>query len=153
MFNKKYIMTPDAKPLYAMVKCCGPQMGPLRKPTPVPLDIIKDILMQVNAPTIYEVIPLNNQLTKYSTPVRLTLDNYRTSYDEILAPKVAKELSEEDMNQNVYEINPTDRSPIQTDSLPKIEEIQSESPSDTIRSEYTEEEMEILRQMEEDENA
>lgn len=152
MFNKKYIMTPDAKPLYAMVKCCGPQMGPLKKPTPTPLEVIKDILMQANAPEIYEVIPQNNQLTKYSTPVRLTLDNYKTPYDEILAPIVAKDSSKADKDRDVYEIVSKGTSQNKADLKSRTEEKLTEHADHMTDDSYTEEEMELLRQMEEEEN-
>lgn len=105
--KKKYIITRDAKPMYAMATCCGPQMGPLFTPTPTSDEIIKDILMQKDGPVLYEVIPENPQLTKYSRPVKLTLENYKLPYNEILGPILAAESAKKDVETLEPEVPPT----------------------------------------------
>lgn len=80
--TRKYIIIPEYKPLYAMAKCFGPTHGPLNKPTPVPVDIIKLLLMQDRAPVIFEVVPQANGV--YSDPVQLYIDNYNLPYDALV---------------------------------------------------------------------
>lgn len=79
---RKYIIIPEYVPLYAMQKCYGPTHGPLTQPCPTPVDIIGQLLKQTgtNKMTIYEVIKETNG---FSTPVHLTLENYRLPYAEI----------------------------------------------------------------------
>lgn len=79
---RKYIIIPEYVPLYAMQKCYGPTHGPLTQPCPTPVDIIGQLLKQTGTSkmTIYEVI---KEANGFSTPVHLTLENYRLPYAEI----------------------------------------------------------------------
>ena len=82
----KYITIPEMRPLWAMNRCYGPTHGPLNEPTPTPIPIIGELLRQTGkeALTINEVIPTGNvKGAKWSSPVRLTLDNYTLPYDVI----------------------------------------------------------------------
>lgn len=89
--DSKWIITKDYLPLYAMRKCFGPDKGPLRKPTIAPIWAIKDILSQKPAPELFEVKPENVQLTRFTRPVKLTLENYTRAYDDLLAEVIAEE--------------------------------------------------------------
>jgi hypothetical protein len=89
--EKKYVLIPETKPLFAMARVFGPKMGPLSKPTPVLIDVIGDLLRQTgkNALTIYEVIPVvtdkkTGQIKQFSDPVKLTLGNYQLKYEQIV---------------------------------------------------------------------
>ena len=105
--DSKWIITKDHLPLYAMRKCFGPDKGPLRKPTIAPIWVIKDILSQHPAPELFEVKPENVQLTRFTRPVKLTLDNYAKPYDELLAEIVA----EESKGSNIVNIIPPEKVP------------------------------------------
>lgn len=80
---RKYILIPEYAPLWAMQQCFGPPNGPLKQPTLTPVDIIGHLLKQTGREkiTIYEVIKTT---TGFSDPIRLTLDNYKLSYEEIV---------------------------------------------------------------------
>lgn len=83
--KKKYIKIPKYGPLYAMVKCNGPTTAPIKTPIAVPLDIIGELLSQrFNTPEIYEVVPIDVGHGKFTDPVRLTLENYRKPYAELI---------------------------------------------------------------------
>ena len=83
--RKKYIKIPKYAPLYAMVKCNGPTAAPIKTPIAVPIDIIGELLAQrFNTPEIYEVVPIDIGHGKFTTPVRLTLENYQKSYGELI---------------------------------------------------------------------
>lgn len=83
---RKYILIPEYRPLWAMRKCFGPTHGPLTKPCPTPLDIIRELLLQTGREelTIMEVVKEGD---KFSEPVRLTIDNYMLPYEEIRGGK------------------------------------------------------------------
>ena len=84
--DKKFIIIPKYAPLYAMIKCCGPTQAPIKSPIAVPIEIIGELLSQrSHAPEIFEVLPIDLGHRKYTDPVKLTLTNYRKSYQEILA--------------------------------------------------------------------
>ena len=84
---RKIIQIPEFIPLWAMKRCWGPTHGPLA-PTPVPIDVIGELLKQgaPNTPTIYEVKP-NPKGRGFMNPVRLTLKNYTLPYDDIVGGK------------------------------------------------------------------
>lgn len=81
---RKFIIIPEFAPLYAMRTCFGPTHGPLKQPTPTPIDVIGMLLKQRGDEklTIMEVVKLSNG--EFSTPVLLTPLNYRLPYDEIV---------------------------------------------------------------------
>lgn len=82
----KYIIVPNYCPLYAMSKCYGPTHGPLTKPCPTPVDIIRELLLQtgVEQVHIYEVGYDTAKRTTYGEPVRLTMSNYQIPYDQLV---------------------------------------------------------------------
>ena len=82
---RKYIIIPEYAPLYAMQRCFGPTHGPLKQPTPTPVDIIGMLLLQKGNEklTIMEVVKKEDG--SFSHPVLLTTLNYRLPYDEIVA--------------------------------------------------------------------
>ena len=88
--TKKFILIPEAYPLYALGRVFGPKTGPLSKPTPVPIPVIGELLRQTGKDkvTISEVVPTkvlkSGQILKYSDPVRLTLGNYMLPYEAIV---------------------------------------------------------------------
>lgn len=88
--TKKFILIPEAYPLYALGRVFGPRTGPLSKPTPVPIPVIGELLRQTGKDkvTISEVVPTkvlkSGQILKYSDPVRLTLGNYMLPYEAIV---------------------------------------------------------------------
>lgn len=92
MTARKYILIPEFRPLYAMRKCYGPTHGPLSEPTPTPVDVIGELLLQKGneALTIYEV-KVDAKAKTSSEPVRLTLENYTKPYDEIAGAPVNPE--------------------------------------------------------------
>ena len=92
---KKFIIVPKYAPLYAMTKICAPTKGPIKTPIAVPLDIIRELLSQRSGvPEIFEVLPVDPGHGKFSKPVRLTLDNYKKPYKEILAATESEEAVE-----------------------------------------------------------
>lgn len=92
---KKFIIVPKYAPLYAMTKICAPTKGPIKTPIAVPLDIIRELLSQRSGtPEIFEVLPVDPGHGKFSKPVRLTLDNYKKPYKEILAATDSEEAVE-----------------------------------------------------------
>ena len=82
----KYIIVPNYCPLYAMSKCFGPTHGPLTKPCPTPVDIIRELLLQtgVEQVHIYEVGYDMQKRATYGEPVRLTMSNYQIPYDQLV---------------------------------------------------------------------
>lgn len=88
--NRKYIIIPEFRPLWALKKVWGPAKGPLSKPTLVPIDIIGQLLQQTGSDkvTVYEVIPEGKT---FSEPVQLTLENYMKPYEEIIGKPVKEE--------------------------------------------------------------
>ena len=131
---RKYILIPEYAPLWAMQQCFGPPNGPLKQPTLTPVDIIGHLLKQSGREkiTIYEVV---KNTTGFSDPILLTLDNYKLSYEEIVAisshesiddippvvpdiPAATPELDETDMvfdNQEVddtAEVNKVEEDPL-----------------------------------------
>ena len=96
--TKKFILIPEAYPLFALGKVFGPKTGPLSKPTPVPIPVIGELLQQSGKykVTISEVVPTKvdkktGQILKYSDPVKLTPGNYTLPYEEIVGGKTESE--------------------------------------------------------------
>lgn len=75
---KKYVIIPEFKPLYALARRFGPQTGPIRKPIPVDVDVIKDLLNQKPPVKVLEAHMTNVKLGLYSETVELTMTNYNT---------------------------------------------------------------------------
>jgi hypothetical protein len=82
----KYIIVPNYCPLYAMSKCFGPTHGPLTKPCPTPVDIIRELLLQtgVEKVHIYEVGYDVKKKTTYGEPVQLNMSNYKIPYEQLI---------------------------------------------------------------------
>lgn len=134
---RKYILIPEYAPLWAMQQCFGPPNGPLKQPTLTPVDIIGHLLKQSGREkiTIYEVV---KTATGFSDPILLTLDNYKLSYEEIVAisshesiddippvvpdiPAVTPELDETDMVSNDQEAdNNAEIDKVEEDPLDKL---------------------------------
>lgn len=89
MAEKKYIVIPEYKPLYAMKYCYGPTHGPLTEPCPTPIEVIGKLLLQSGNEklSIYEVKFDPIKRVRLSEPIKLTLTNYKLPYDEIVAGK------------------------------------------------------------------
>ena len=81
--TRKYIITPTYAPLYAARKCWGPEHGPLNQPTLFPVDIIGELLKQTGSEKV-ELYEVKKDGARFTKPVRLTLKNYKLSYDEIV---------------------------------------------------------------------
>lgn len=99
--KKKYIKIPKYAPLYAMAKCNGPTTAPIKTPIAIPVEVIGELLAQkFSTPEIYEVVPIDIGQGKYTTPVRLTPENYQKPYGELtgsvasVEPPVAEPVSE-----------------------------------------------------------
>lgn len=88
----KYIIVPNYCPLYAMAKCFGPTHGPLTKPCPTPVDIIRELLLQTGAEKvhIYEVGYDVQKRTTYGEPVQLNMNNYKTPYEQLIRTSDSK---------------------------------------------------------------
>lgn len=82
----KYIIVPNYCPLYAMAKCFGPTHGPLTKPCPTPVDIIRELLLQTGTEKvhIYEVGYDIQKKTTYGEPVQLNMNNYKIPYEQLI---------------------------------------------------------------------
>lgn len=133
---RKYILIPEYAPLWAMQQCFGPPNGPLKQPTLTPVDIIGHLLKQSGREkiTIYEVV---KTATGFSDPILLTLDNYKLSYEEIVAisshesiddippvvpdiPAVTPELDETDMVSDDQEVDDVEVNKVEEDPLDKL---------------------------------
>ena len=95
---RKYILIPEYAPLYAMRECFGNEHGPLKEPTPTPVDIIGKLPLKEPTPTPVDIIGKlllqsgREKLTIYevvkegkgfSKPVQLTRQNYQLPYEQI----------------------------------------------------------------------
>lgn len=106
----KYILIPEYRPLYAMRHCFGPTHGPLTKPCPTPVDVIGQLLQQTGkeAVSIYEVKYDTVKQTTTGDPIRLTLENYKMPYDQIVnAKSVEPESRSVTMVSEVKTVKPT----------------------------------------------
>ena len=104
----KYIIVPNYCPLYAMSKCYGPTHGPLTKPCPTPVDIIRELLLQtgVEQVHIYEVGYDAAKRTTYGEPIRLTMSNYQTPYDQLVRNSASQYAAGEVVTAEVTESKP-----------------------------------------------
>lgn len=104
----KYIIVPNYCPLYAMSKCYGPTHGPLTKPCPTPVDIIRELLLQtgVEQVHIYEVGYDAAKRTTYGEPVRLTMSNYQTPYDQLVRNSASQYAAGEVVTAEMTESKP-----------------------------------------------
>lgn len=111
--TRKYIITPTYAPLYAARKCWGPEHGPLNQPTLFPVDIIGELLKQTGSEKV-ELYEVKKDGTRFTKPVRLTLKNYKLSYDEIV--------------DGVHPVNPV--APITPPEAAPVEPIPEEVPEE-----------------------
>lgn len=111
--TRKYIITPTYAPLYAARKCWGPEHGPLNQPTLFPVDIIGELLKQTGSEKV-ELYEVKKDGARFTKPVRLTLKNYKLSYDEIV--------------DGVHPVNPV--APITPPEAAPVEPISEEVPEE-----------------------
>lgn len=104
----KYIIVPNYCPLYAMSKCYGPTHGPLTKPCPTPVDIIRELLLQtgVEQVHIYEVGYDVQKRATYGEPVRLTMSNYQIPYDQLVRNSASQYTAGEVVTAEMTESKP-----------------------------------------------
>lgn len=104
----KYIIVPNYCPLYAMSKCFGPTHGPLTKPCPTPVDIIRELLLQtgVEQVHIYEVGYDMQKRATYGEPVRLTMSNYQIPYDQLVRNSASQYAAGEVVTAEMTESKP-----------------------------------------------
>lgn len=104
----KYIIVPNYCPLYAMSKCFGPTHGPLTKPCPTPVDIIRELLLQtgVEQVHIYEVGYDVAKRATYGEPVRLTMSNYQIPYDQLVRNSASQYAAGEVVTAEMTESKP-----------------------------------------------
>lgn len=133
--NKKFIIIPKYAPLYAMIKCCGPTQAPIKSPVAVPIEIIGELLSQrSHTPEIFEVLPIDLGHRKYTDPVKLTLTNYRKSYQEILAESgksvsVEPPVKDETEKKEILEVTePAVEEPVKVEETVTENEEVSEEP-------------------------
>ena len=83
MSQTKFVVIPTYGPIYSAKKVFGPEWAPLTKPTPFPIPIIGEMLLQSGKEKldVYEVV---KQGKNWSDPVKLTLENYKLPYEEIV---------------------------------------------------------------------
>lgn len=164
---RKFIIIPEFAPLYAMRTCFGPTHGPLKQPTPTPIDVIGMLLKQRGDEklTIMEVVKLSNG--DFSSPVLLTPLNYRLPYDEIIRMEnesantntavsetvdVVYENTAPDLESNVNDIDTSDtkvEEPIDTEMPEKVieksgDDTDKESEDSTVDSPTTINDEEML---------
>lgn len=126
----KYILIPEYRPLYAMRHCFGPTHGPLTKPCPTPVDVIGQLLQQTGkeAVSIYEVKYDTVKQTTTGDPIRLTLENYKMPYDQIVNTKtVEPESRSVTMVSEVKTVKPTIVLPKEATTTSNVIEITEES--------------------------
>lgn len=128
----KYIIVPNYCPLYAMSKCFGPTHGPLTKPCPTPVDIIRELLLQtgVEKVHIYEVGYDTRKKTTYGEPVQLNMNNYKIPYEQL----VRKTDSAHDVGEVVTE-EVTTSEVITPTIITEAEVVMSEKSSDSANIE------------------
>lgn len=126
----KYILIPEYRPLYAMRHCFGPTHGPLTKPCPTPVDVIGQLLQQTGkeAVSIYEVKYDTVKQTTAGDPIRLTLENYKMPYDQIVNAKfVEPESRSVTMVSEVKTVKPTVLLPKEATTISNVIETTEES--------------------------
>ena len=137
--TRKYIIIPTYAPLYAARKCWGPEHGPLNQPTLFPVDIIGELLKQTGSDKV-EIYEVKKDGIRYTKPVRLTLKNYRLSYDEIVdgvhpiipvAPITPPEPAPvEPTPEEVPEDEEVEETPVEEDPLDELAETAQEELGD-----------------------
>ena len=137
--TRKYIITPTYAPLYAARKCWGPEHGPLNQPTLFPVDIIGELLKQTGSEKV-ELYEVKKDGTRFTKPVRLTLKNYKLSYDEIVdgvhpvnpvAPITPPEAAPvEPIPEDVPEDEEVEETPVKEDPLDELAETAQEELGD-----------------------
>ena len=118
----KYIIVPNYCPLYAMAKCFGPTHGPLTKPCPTPVDIIRELLLQtgVERVHIYEVGYDVGKRTTYGEPVQLNMSNYQTPYEQLVRNSTSKYAAGEVVTTEMTESKPVTPTVIEAEVDPII---------------------------------
>lgn len=89
----KYIICTSKAPMYAMGEICQNTQGPTKFPVKVPLWVLEKLLHQKgsNRLDIYEVTIKSYQPRIRTTdPIRMTLENYDTPYEELAEAIKAK---------------------------------------------------------------
>lgn len=137
--TRKYIITPTYAPLYAARKCWGPEHGPLNQPTLFPVDIIGELLKQTGSEKV-ELYEVKKDGARFTKPVRLTLKNYKLSYDEIVngvhpvnlvAPITPPEaVPVEPIPEEVPEEEEVEETPAEEDPLDELAETAQEELGD-----------------------
>lgn len=137
--TRKYIITPTYAPLYAARKCWGPEHGPLNQPTLFPVDIIGELLKQTGSEKV-ELYEVKKDGARFTKPVRLTLKNYKLSYDEIVdgvhpvnpvAPITPPEAAPvEPIPEDVPEDEKIEETPVEEDPLDELAETAQEELGD-----------------------
>lgn len=119
----KYIIVPNYCPLYAMSKCFGPTHGPLTKPCPTPVDIIRELLLQtgVEQVHIYEVGYDVQKRATYGEPVRLTMSNYQIPYDQLVRNSASQYAAGEVVTAEMTESKPVTPTVLEAKVDPIIE--------------------------------
>ena len=119
----KYIIVPNYCPLYAMSKCFGPTHGPLTKPCPTPVDIIRELLLQtgVEQVHIYEVGYDVAKRATYGEPVRLTMSNYQIPYDQLVRNSASQYAAGEVVTTEMTESKPVTPTVLEAKVDPIIE--------------------------------
>ena len=144
----KYILIPEYRPLYAMRDCFGPTHGPLQKPCPTPLDVIRRLLMQSGNEKLTIMEVLKNPDGTHTTPVQLTLENYTLPYEEILhgakmpEKTTITELTADGMGVKPVVIRhdaPADKIPETPAEKPASTAVESETPDNEPNQEQSEE--------------
>lgn len=131
----KYIIVPNYCPLYAMSKCYGPTHGPLTKPCPTPVDIIRELLLQtgVEQVHIYEVGYDAAKRTTYGEPVRLTMSNYQIPYDQLVRNSASQYAAGEVVTAEMTESKPVTPTVLEAEveESPAIEDKDENSTAST----------------------
>ena len=132
----KYIIVPNYCPLYAMSKCYGPTHGPLTKPCPTPVDIIRELLLQtgVEQVHIYEVGYDTAKRTTYGEPVRLTMSNYQIPYDQLVRNSASQYTAGEVVTAEMAESKPVTPTVLEAEveESPAIEDKSENSTASTV---------------------
>lgn len=148
---RKYILIPEYRPLYAMRDCFGPTHGPLQKPCPTPLDVIRRLLMQSGSEKLTIMEVLKNPDGTHTTPVQLTLENYTLPYEEILhgvkmpEKTTITELTADGMGVKPVVIRhdaPADKIPETPAEKPTPTAVESETPDNEPNQEQSEKSLE-----------
>lgn len=150
----KYILIPEYRPLYAMRHCFGPTHGPLTKPCPTPVDVIGQLLQQTGkeAVSIYEVKYDTVKQTTTGDPIRLTLENYKMPYDQIVnAKSVEPESRSVTMVSEVKTVKPTVVLPKEATTISNAIETTEESVITVENNEEVPVSRDFFYQMEEEE--